>query len=314
MPTWLALFAAFFAATFIGLLVSLFSGAPWFPATLCSAIGIVVVFKLLYSLASVADAHVEKRRRKQALALAALHRARVAKWREEETPPSKWPPPLGDSRMTGIRHVVSKVGDKQYEYWQAADASGRRLAQFSIARYGRDKALQMAVKAKARGPSLTLPPSTSACAAPSDVDNDGSPSSYDEFLGNYGEMEILSVTRDGREWETLPEKLRITLSGLYTILGAWVYCQRSSYGPIRATVDEFLGGLHKDFPGWEFRFGQSGEVYPEVEASFPALFVRHPDWDRPAAYGTDPEALSLAVGRLEEIWGPKGEKASIGMN
>lgn len=58
------------------------------------------------------------------------------------------------SGVVGVTHVVSKVGDnKEYQYWQAAwaDASGkRRTAKFSIGRYGKQKALDMAVKARAK--------------------------------------------------------------------------------------------------------------------------------------------------------------------
>ncbi len=56
------------------------------------------------------------------------------------------------SGVTGVTHVVSKVGEnKQYQYWQAAwaDENGkRRTAKFSISRYGKEKALEMAVKAR----------------------------------------------------------------------------------------------------------------------------------------------------------------------
>lgn len=58
------------------------------------------------------------------------------------------------SGVTGVTHVVSKVGDdKQYEYWQAAwaDENGRRrTAKFSISRYGKEKALDMAIKARSK--------------------------------------------------------------------------------------------------------------------------------------------------------------------
>lgn len=56
------------------------------------------------------------------------------------------------SGMVGVTHVVSKTsGSTTYEYWQAAwvDSTGRRrTAKFSIARYGNDKALEMAKKAR----------------------------------------------------------------------------------------------------------------------------------------------------------------------
>ncbi len=58
------------------------------------------------------------------------------------------------SGVTGVTHVVSKVGEnKQYQYWQAAwaDENGkRRTAKFSISRYGKEKALEMAIKARAK--------------------------------------------------------------------------------------------------------------------------------------------------------------------
>ena len=58
------------------------------------------------------------------------------------------------SGVVGVTHVVSKVGEnKEYQYWQAAwaDENGkRRTAKFSISRYGKEKALDMAVKARAK--------------------------------------------------------------------------------------------------------------------------------------------------------------------
>lgn len=56
------------------------------------------------------------------------------------------------SGVTGVTHVVSKVGDKRlYQYWQAAweNADGKRsTAKFSIGRYGKERALEMAIKAR----------------------------------------------------------------------------------------------------------------------------------------------------------------------
>lgn len=56
------------------------------------------------------------------------------------------------SGVTGVTHVVSKVGDgKSYEYWQAAweDSNGsRRTAKFSISRYGNKEALSLAIQAR----------------------------------------------------------------------------------------------------------------------------------------------------------------------
>ncbi len=59
------------------------------------------------------------------------------------------------SGMVGVTHVLSKTPkDVTYEYWQAAwdDADGKRkTAKFSISRYGNDKALEMAKKARRAG-------------------------------------------------------------------------------------------------------------------------------------------------------------------
>lgn len=59
------------------------------------------------------------------------------------------------SGTVGVTHVVSKSPKGTvYEYWQAAwaDAEGhRRTAKFSISRYGDDKALDMAKKARREG-------------------------------------------------------------------------------------------------------------------------------------------------------------------
>ena len=62
---------------------------------------------------------------------------------------------INHSGVVGVTHVVSKsTKDKVYEYWQAAwlDADEkRRTAKFSIARYGNEKALEMATKARREG-------------------------------------------------------------------------------------------------------------------------------------------------------------------
>ena len=59
------------------------------------------------------------------------------------------------SGVTGVTHVVSKSPKGTvYEYWQAAWADadgGRRTAKFSISRYGDEKALDMAKKARRDG-------------------------------------------------------------------------------------------------------------------------------------------------------------------
>lgn len=62
---------------------------------------------------------------------------------------------IKQSGVVGVTHVVSKSPkDKVYEYWQAAwiDPEGkRRTAKFSIARYGDEKAIEMAKKARRDG-------------------------------------------------------------------------------------------------------------------------------------------------------------------
>lgn len=58
---------------------------------------------------------------------------------------------IKQSGMTGVTHVVSKsVAGKSYEYWQAAwtTRGKRKTAKFSIARYGNNKALELAKKAR----------------------------------------------------------------------------------------------------------------------------------------------------------------------
>ncbi|MDF1753208.1 MAG: AP2 domain-containing protein [Verrucomicrobiales bacterium] len=61
------------------------------------------------------------------------------------------------SGITGVTHVVSKsVKGKNYDYWQAAwvdESNRRKTAKFSIARYGEEKALKMAKKARREGVS-----------------------------------------------------------------------------------------------------------------------------------------------------------------
>ncbi|MEM7144179.1 MAG: AP2 domain-containing protein [Verrucomicrobiota bacterium] len=56
------------------------------------------------------------------------------------------------SGVVGVTHVVSRAkGRNEYAYWQAAwnDSRGRRrTAKFSISRYGKKKALDMAIKAR----------------------------------------------------------------------------------------------------------------------------------------------------------------------
>lgn len=59
------------------------------------------------------------------------------------------------SGVTGVTHVVSKsVKGKSYDYWQAAwmDKTNRRkTAKFSISRYGDEKALSLAKRARKEG-------------------------------------------------------------------------------------------------------------------------------------------------------------------
>tara|TARA_R110000850_G_scaffold157962_4_gene282048 strand:- start:171 stop:608 length:438 start_codon:yes stop_codon:yes gene_type:complete len=62
---------------------------------------------------------------------------------------------IKQSGVTGVTHVVSKSPKgKVYEYWQAAWVDGadkRKTAKFSIGRYGNEKALNMAKKARRDG-------------------------------------------------------------------------------------------------------------------------------------------------------------------
>lgn len=62
---------------------------------------------------------------------------------------------IKQSGIVGITHVVSKSPKGTvYEYWQAAWVDGdgsRRTAKFSIARYGDDKAMDLAKKARRDG-------------------------------------------------------------------------------------------------------------------------------------------------------------------
>jgi len=62
---------------------------------------------------------------------------------------------IKQSGIIGVTHVVSKSPkEKVYEYWQAAWASEdgkRKTAKFSITRYGTEKALTLAKKARRDG-------------------------------------------------------------------------------------------------------------------------------------------------------------------
>jgi len=60
---------------------------------------------------------------------------------------------IKQSGVTGVTHVVSKsVAGRTYEYWQAAwsERGKRKTAKFSVARYGDNKALDLAKKAKSK--------------------------------------------------------------------------------------------------------------------------------------------------------------------
>ena len=62
---------------------------------------------------------------------------------------------IKQSGITGVTHVVSKsVKGKDYDYWQAAwvdKGNKRKTAKFSISRYGDDKALSLAKRARKEG-------------------------------------------------------------------------------------------------------------------------------------------------------------------
>lgn len=54
-----------------------------------------------------------------------------------------------NSGVKGITHVICKVGDKKYHYWQALwfpDGVNRKVAKYSISKYGNEKALELAKK------------------------------------------------------------------------------------------------------------------------------------------------------------------------
>ncbi len=75
---------------------------------------------------------------------------------------------IKQSGITGVTHVVSKsIKGKSYDYWQAAwvdkTNNKRKTAKFSIARYGNERALSMAKKARKEGLSGR---STSSIAIP----------------------------------------------------------------------------------------------------------------------------------------------------
>lgn len=62
---------------------------------------------------------------------------------------------IKQSGLTGVTHVISRSSKgKTYEYWQAAwlDQEGKRkTAKFSVSRYGDEKALALAKKARRAG-------------------------------------------------------------------------------------------------------------------------------------------------------------------
>ncbi|MAS96312.1 MAG: hypothetical protein CMO55_24170 [Verrucomicrobiales bacterium] len=93
----------------------------------------------------------------KALKAAKAHRdsllAKMPKYKQEAA--SKKKRRIKQSGVTGVTHVVSKSPKgKTYEYWQAAwinEEGKRRTAKFSISRYGSEKALKQAVKARKDG-------------------------------------------------------------------------------------------------------------------------------------------------------------------
>ena len=79
--------------------------------------------------------------------------AKMPKYKQEAAAKKKRR--IKKSGVTGVTHVVSKSPKgKTYEYWQAAWVDGknkRKTAKFSISRYGNDKALNMAKRARREG-------------------------------------------------------------------------------------------------------------------------------------------------------------------
>ena len=79
--------------------------------------------------------------------------SRMPKYKQEAA--SRKRRPIKKSGITGVTHVVSKsVKGKSYDYWQAAwidKTNKRKTAKFSISRYGDDKALALAKKARKDG-------------------------------------------------------------------------------------------------------------------------------------------------------------------
>lgn len=78
---------------------------------------------------------------------------KMPKYKQEAA--SKKKRKIKHSGVIGVTHVVSKSAkDKVYEYWQAAwvDTEGkRRTSKFSISRYGDEKAMDLAKKARRDG-------------------------------------------------------------------------------------------------------------------------------------------------------------------
>ena len=79
--------------------------------------------------------------------------AKMPKYKQEAA--SRKKRSIKQSGIVGVTHVVSKSPTGTvYEYWQAAwvDAEGKRkTAKFSITRFGSDKALEMAKRARKSG-------------------------------------------------------------------------------------------------------------------------------------------------------------------
>ena len=90
----------------------------------------------------------------KALKAARAHRdalvAKLPKYKRDAATRKRRKVPQSD--LTGVTHVISAAaGGKTYDYWQAAWQDGsnrRRTAKFSIGRYGNDKALSLAKKAR----------------------------------------------------------------------------------------------------------------------------------------------------------------------
>jgi hypothetical protein len=92
--------------------------------------------------------------RAKALRLAREHRSRLLSKmpRAKQEAAARKPRKILRSGVVGVTHVVSRGSNgKNYEYWQAAwiDPNGkRRTAKYSIGRYGKETALELAKRAR----------------------------------------------------------------------------------------------------------------------------------------------------------------------